>query len=67
MDCHTFANEEKIAVVVPVTGAEAEVTCSKAMFALTLSTSLLKCLMKEKAGKVSTRVNVWQHYRWMYV
>ena len=41
---YTFSNEEKVAVVVPVTSAE--VTCSEAMFALSFSTSLVKCLIK---------------------
>ena len=40
----TFSNEEKVAVVVPVTSVE--VTCSEAMLALSFSTLLVKCLMK---------------------
>ena len=40
----TFSNEEKVAVVVPVTSVE--VTCSKAMLALHFPTLLAKCLMK---------------------
>ena len=39
----TFANEEKFAVVVPVTSVE--VTCTEAMLALSFSTLLAKCLM----------------------
>ena len=39
-----FSNEEKVAVVVPVTSVE--VTCSVAMIALSFSTLLVKCLMK---------------------
>ena len=40
----TFSNEDKVAVVVPVTSVE--VTCSEAMLALSFSTLLVKCLMK---------------------
>ena len=35
VNCDTFSNEEKVAAVVPVTSVE--VTCSKAMLALSLS------------------------------
>ena len=42
--CGNFLNEEKVAVVVPVTSVE--VACSEAMLALSLSTLLVKCLMK---------------------
>ena len=44
VNCDTFSNEEKVAVVVPV--ANVEVTCSEAMLALGFSTLLTKCLMK---------------------
>ena len=44
VNCDTFSNEEKVAAVVPVTSVE--VTCSEALFALSLSTLLVKCLMK---------------------
>ena len=44
VNCDTFSNEEKVAVVVPVTSVE--VTCSEAMLAQSFSTSLIKCLMK---------------------
>ena len=44
VNCDTFSNEEKVAAVVPVTSVE--VTCSEAMLALSLSTLLVKCLMK---------------------
>ena len=44
VNCDTFSNEEKVAAVVPVTSAE--VTCSEVMLALSLSTLLLKCLVK---------------------
>ena len=40
----TFSNEEKVAAVVPVTSVE--VMCSETMLALSLSTLLVKCLMK---------------------
>ena len=44
VNCDTFSNEEKVAAVVPVTSVEA--TCSEAMFAISFSTLLVKCLMK---------------------
>ena len=34
------------------------------MFSLSLSTSLIKCLMKERTGKVMTRVNGGQNFTW---
>ena len=43
VNCGTFSNEEKVAVV-PVTSLE--VTCSEAMIALSFSTLLVKCLME---------------------
>ena len=44
VNCDTFSNEEKVAVVFTVTSVE--VTCSEAMLALSFSTLLVKCLMK---------------------
>ena len=44
VNCDTFSNEEKVAVVVPVRSVKA--TCSDAMLALNFSTLLVKCLMK---------------------
>ena len=44
VNCDTFSNEEKVAVVVPVTSFE--VRCSEAMLALSFSTLFVKCLMK---------------------
>ena len=44
VNCDTFSNEEKVAVVVPVTSIE--VTCSEAMLALSFSILLVKCLIK---------------------
>ena len=44
VNCDTFSNKEKVAAVVPVTSVE--VTCSETMLALSLSTLLVKCLMK---------------------
>ena len=44
VDCYTFSDEEKIAVVVPVTSVE--VTGSEAMLSLSFSTMSLMCLMK---------------------
>ena len=43
VNCDIFLNEEKVAVVVPVTSVE--VTCSEAMLALSFCTLLVKCLM----------------------
>ena len=42
VNCDIFSNEEKVAVVVPVTSVE--VTCSEAMLALSFSNLLEKCL-----------------------
>ena len=44
VNCDTFSNEEKVAVVVPVRSVE--VTCLEAMLALGFSTLLVMCLMK---------------------
>ena len=44
VNCDTFSNEEKVAVVVSVTSVE--LTCSDAMVARRFSTLLVKCLMK---------------------
>ena len=44
VNCDTFSNEEIVAAVIPVTSDE--VTCSKAMLALSFSTLLVKYLMK---------------------
>ena len=44
VNCDTFSNDEKDAVVVPVKSVE--VTCSEAMLALIFSTLLVKCQMK---------------------
>ena len=44
VNCDTFSNEVKVAVVVPVSSVE--VTCSEAMLALGFSTLLAMCLMK---------------------
>ena len=45
VNCVTFSNEDKVAVVVPV--ASVEVTCSEAILALSFSSLLVKCLMKK--------------------
>ena len=42
----TFSNEGKLALVVPVTSVEAEITGSKEIIALSFSMSLLVCLLK---------------------
>ena len=44
VNCDTFLDEEKVAVVVPVTSVE--VTCSEAMLALNFTILSAKCLMK---------------------
>ena len=49
VNCDTFSNEEKVAVVVPVTSVE--VTLSEAMLALSFSTLLVKGLMKYWEGQ----------------
>ena len=46
---NTFSNEEKVAVVVPVTSVE--VACYEAMLVLSFSTSLVNCLMKDLEGQ----------------
>ena len=43
VNCDTFSNEEKVAVVVPATSVV--VTCSEAMLATSFYTLLVKCLM----------------------
>ena len=43
-DCETLSNDEKVAVVVPVTSVE--VAGTETMLALSLSILLAKCLMK---------------------
>ena len=60
----TFSNEEKVAVVVPVTSGE--VTRSEAMLALSFSTLLVKCLMKS-LGRLTLGQNGWQHLSWMSI
>ena len=44
VNCDTYSNEEKFAIVVPVISAE--VTYSEAILSLSFSTLLAKCLMK---------------------
>ena len=44
VNCDTFSNDEKVAVVVPATSDE--ITGSEAMLALSFSTLFVKCLMK---------------------
>ena len=60
VNCETFSNEEKVAAVVPVTSVE--VTCSEAMFLYFIGK-----VFDENTGKVSTRVNGWQYFRWMSI
>ena len=63
INCDTFLNDENVAEVFPVTSVE--VTCSEAMLALSFST--LFSVFDENTGKVSTRVNSWQYFRWMFI
>ena len=42
-NCDAISNEEKVAVVVPVTSVEG--SCSEAMLVLSFFTLLVKCLM----------------------
>ena len=44
VNCDIFSNDQKVALVVPVTSVV--VTCSEAMLALSFCTLLVKCLMK---------------------
>ena len=46
VNCDTFSNEENVAVVVPVTSVEVEMTGSGAMLVPNFSTLLVKCLIK---------------------
>ena len=46
VNCDTFIDEEKVAVFVPAKSVE--VTCSKAMLALSFSSLLVRCLMKRQ-------------------
>ena len=55
--CDSFSNEEKVTVVVPVTGVE--VTCSVGC----IFQYFVGKVSDEKSGKVSTRVNGCQ-YSW---
>ena len=64
VDCDTFSNEEKVAVVVPVTSVEVEVTCSETMLALSFSTLFLMCLKKDWE---SQHYGILQNFRWMSI
>ena len=55
VDCDIFSNEEKFAVVVPVTSVEVT------------GNYLFGKVSDGKTGKVSTRVNRWQYFRWMSI
>ena len=50
VNCDTFSDEEKVAVVVPATSVE--VTSSEAMLALSLSTLVVRCYMKSLGRSV---------------
>ena len=64
VNCDTFSNEEKVTAVVPVTSVE--VACSEAMLAL-ISVYFVGKVFDENTGKVSTRVNGWQYFRWISI
>ena len=61
VDCDPFSNEEKVAIVVPVTYVD--ITASEAMLALSFSTSLVKCLMK----RLERSALGWQYIMWMSI
>ena len=48
VNCNTFSNEEKVAAVFPVSSIE--VTCSKALLAISFSTLLMKILGRSALG-----------------
>ena len=60
----TFSNEEKVAVVVPVTSVEE--ICFDAMVALSFLNFVGKVYDRNN-GKVSTWVNGWQYVRSMSI
>ena len=60
-----LSNEEIVVVVVPVTNVATEVTCSEPMLALSFSDVVM--VSDEKSGKVSTRVNGWNFFRWISI
>ena len=62
VNCDTFSNEEKVAANVPVTSVD--ITCSEAMLALFYFVGIV---FDENTGKVSSRVNGWQYFRWMSI
>ena len=59
----TLSNEEKVGAVVPVTSVG--LTYSEAMVAKFLY--FVGKVFDENTGKVSTRVNGWQYFRWMSI
>ena len=60
VDYDPFSNEEKVAVVVPVTSVV--VSDSEAMFLYFVGK-----VPDEMTGKVNTRVNGRQYFRWMSI
>ena len=61
-----FSDNEKVAVVIPITNEEFDLKGYKALFALCFSTLLLMCLTKI-TGMISNRVNDGQNFRWMSI
>ena len=66
VDCDTFSNEEKVAVIVLVTSIEVVARGSEAILALSFSTSFFG-VSDVKTRNASTRVNCWQYLRWMSI
>ena len=66
VECDAFLNEEKVAVA---SATSVEVICSEAMLALSFFVLLyfVGNVYDEKTGKVITRVNGWQYFRWMSI
>ena len=60
INCDTFSNEEKVAVVVPVTSVEVTLGSCKFLY-------FVGKVFDEKTGKVTTMVNGWQYFRWMSI
>ena len=66
VDCDTISNEKKVAVVVPVTCVEVEVTDSEKNVSSKFFYFVGKVFDKN-TGKVSTRVNGWHYFNWMSI
>ena len=60
INCDTFTNEEKVAVVVPVTSVEVTLGSCKFLY-------FVGKVFDEETGKVTTMVNGWQYLSWMSI